>query len=216
MAEKKKRDPSAKGELRRRHRALIETGVLARLRSEGRLMLCYALYWANFEQCTVSFSFRGAAKMLGVQPNAAMRGVRQLLEAGALAQLPADGQSSRRQYEILPSNGAHTSGVRRAHEPCTGAHTSGVQSAHERCAQRTRAVYGAHTSRVRLSSISLGNSIITQREIQGKSAPDRGGLEPPGGGNPSTLLGGDGDGRAAAPLASEDTLTEEVRSDTDG
>lgn len=139
MAEKK-RDPSAKGELRRRHRALIETGVVARLRSEGRLMLCYALYWASFEKCTVSFSFRGAAKMLGVQPTAAMRGVRQLVEAGAIAELPPDGQSSRRQYEILLPAGAHTSGVRGAHEPCTErthgvdrAHTSGVRSAHPRC-----------------------------------------------------------------------------------
>ena len=212
MAEKK-RDPSAKGELRRRHRALIEAGIVARLRSEGRLMLCYALYWASFDKCTVSFSFRGAAKMLGVQPNAAMRGVRQLVEAGALAELPADGRSSRRQYEILPTIGAHTSGVRGAHEPCTGAHTSGVRSAHERCAQRTRAVYGAHTSRVRLSSISLGNSVITKREIQGKSAPCRGVSETPGGGNPGTLSGEEGDGRAASPVAQVNTLTEEVRSD---
>jgi hypothetical protein len=211
MAEKK-RDPSAKGELRRRHRALIEAGIVARLRSEGRLMLCYALYWANFEQCTVSFSFRGAAKMLGVQATSARRGVRQLVEAGAIVELPAEGRSSRRHYEILPHNGADTSGARGAHERCAGVRTSGAQSAHEPCAERARVVRSARTSGVRLSSISLGNSFITKREI-GKSAPCRGGSEPPGGGNPGTLSGEEGDGRAASPVAQVNTLTEEVRSD---
>ena len=122
MPDPKKQSP--KGELRRRHREWLQFGRLAALGSEGRLVACYALYWADFETCTVKMSARGAAKMLGVGPTSVTRGLRQLVEAGMFQLVKPCSTTSRAVYEIKipPEEGAHT--------VCTG---------------RTRSVCAAHT-----------------------------------------------------------------------
>jgi hypothetical protein len=169
------RKPSAKGELRRRHRALLSAGVLAGLGSEGRLMACYVLYWADFEKCTLKLSLRGAAKVLGVSPNGVRRGVQQMLDAGILLLISKGAGSGRSQYEFAPPG----------HEACalrtrsvTPPVTTGDRSAHVACPERTRSVYGAHTLRDPYSNISIGIQGNTNREIQSANPPVAAGEEP--------------------------------------
>lgn len=181
MADKAAKKVSAKGELRRRHRSIIDSGVLGRLRSEGRLMACYVLYWADFEKCTLRMSCRGAARSLGVSPTAAARGVQQLLDASVLTLVEKGTNGNRCVYEITSPTVQAS-----AHDPCTertqgvyGAHTRRVRSAHEVCAPRTQAVCSAHTSGGRLSSIPIGFSINTNGGINKDKPAGSCGSEPP-------------------------------------
>ena len=180
MADKFGKKQSPKGELRRRHRALIDAGLLGRLGSEGRLMACYVLYWADFEKCTLRMSCRGAARGLGVSPTTASRGINQLLEAGVLKLTEKGSNGSRNVYEIALAEQPC------AHDPCTertqgvyGAHTRHVRSAHEVCAPRTPVVYSAHTTGVRITSIPIGFSINTNGGINRDKPAGPCGSEPP-------------------------------------
>lgn len=169
------RKPSARGELRRRHRGILLGGSMARLGSEGRLMACYALYWADFEKCTLKLSIRGAAKVLGVSPNGVRRGIQQLLDAGVLLLVSKGTGSGRSQYELAdPGHEACTLRTRSVTPPVTGRD----RSAHEACTERTRSVYGAHTLRDPYSNISIGIQGNTNRDIQSANPPGSPGQEP--------------------------------------
>lgn len=165
-----------RGQMRRRWRVFIEDGSLGRLRSEGRLMALYALYWADFSKCTLKFSIRGAAKSLGVRFTTARRGLTQLVDAGILEALGEPDTYGRVTYRFPE---AHTSGVRPDHEPCAPPITSGDQGAHEPCAPRTPAVIKAHTGGVRITRFPSGISRNTKMEINQIQPPALGGSGPP-------------------------------------
>lgn len=174
---KKQEDPKRdRGRMRRIWRGFLEDGTLGRLRSEGRLMALYALYWADFSECTLKFSIRGAAKSLGVQFTTARRGLTQLVDAGILEALGEPDSYGRVNYRFTE---AHTSGVRPDHEPCAPPITSGDQGAHEPCAPRTPPVIKAHTSRVRITRFPSGISRNTRMEINQTTPPASGGSGPP-------------------------------------
>lgn len=148
---------------------------MARLGSEGRLMACYALYWADFEKCTLKLSVRGAAKVLGVCPNGVRRGIQQLLEAGVLTLVSKGTGSQRSQYEVgAPGHEACALRTRSVTTPVT----TGDRSAHVACTERTRSVYRAHTLRDPYSNISIGIQCNTNREIQSANPPGSPGQEP--------------------------------------
>ena len=127
------------GEMRRRHEAIVRSGVLSSLRSEGRLVFVVALVWADYKKCTFTMSCRGAAALSGVQVNSIRRGLKQLVDAGILEQGPNKG--GRGQYRFVsPPSGAHTPGDRGRTPPVSGAHTGGDRGAHRGCAQRTPGV----------------------------------------------------------------------------
>lgn len=165
-----------RGQMRRRWRSFLEDGSLGRLRSEGRLMALYALYWADFSDCTLRFSIRGAAKSLGVGFTTARRGLTQLVDMGILEVVGEPDTYGRVTYRFAE---AHTSGVRPDHEPCAPPITSGDQGAHEPCAPRTRAVIKAHTSGVRITRFPSGISKNTRMEINQSTTPGSGGFGPP-------------------------------------
>lgn len=209
------RKPTARGELRRRHRAWLTSGAMAALGSEGRLIACYVIYWADFEKCTLKLSIRGASKVLGVRPNSVRRGVEQMIEAGVLAVVSKGAGSQRSQYEITYPPGHATCALRS--RVVTGGGTLRDRSAHATCPERTRSVYGAHTLRDPYSNISIGIQGNTNREIQLANPPGSAGEEPA-----DRAQAGEGqasftDIRAdALQVASEDTLTEEVEHDRHG
>jgi len=148
---------------------------MARLGSEGRLMACYALYWADFEKCTLKLSIRGAAKVLGVSPNGVRRGIQQLLDAGVLLLVSKGTGSGRSQYELAtPGHEACALRTRSVTPPVTRRD----RSAHEACTERTRSVYGAHTLRDPYSNISIGIQGNTNRDIQSANPPGSAGQEP--------------------------------------
>ena len=167
-----------KGELRRRHRALLEGGRAAALGSEGRLMLSYVIYWADFEKCTIRMSVRGAAKFLAVRPNSAQRGIRQLLDASVLMLVEKAEGGGRAIYELSPPlpDPVHEACAPRTRSVCAP-YTRRVQSAHEAWTARTRSVDSAHTPRRRLQDIPIGNQ-FTNGEFKDDKSPDSAGSEP--------------------------------------
>ena len=178
-----KKAPSPRGELRRRWRAFMESGSIGRLRSEGRLMALYVLYWADFEKCTAKFSIRGAARSLGVRPMTAQRGVQQLCEAGILGVLEKGDGSAPSVYSLADPT---TSGGRSAYEPwaqrprvVVTPTTSGGRSAYEPWSERLRAVGAAPTSRGRITRFTPGIPINTRGETNQSNEPGSGGEEPP-------------------------------------
>ena len=178
MAEKpaaKARPKDPRGELRRRHRAFVESGTLASLRSEGRMMAFYVFCWADFRTCLLKVSLRGAARTIGVSPNSVSRGVQQLVQANAL-KLIRKTATGRSEYEILMTQ-KESEGV---HEPCTartravdGAHTARVRSGHTVWTERTRAVGAAHTARDPLQVIPLGIPSNTKGGITNSPTPGK-------------------------------------------
>lgn len=163
-------------QMRRRWRAFLEDGSLGRLRSEGRLMALYALYWADFSSCTLKFSIRGAARSMGVGFTTARRGLTQLVELGILEVSGGPDTYGRVTYCFTDPI---TSRVRPDHEPCAPPITSGDQGAHEPCALRSRAVINAHTSGVRITRFPPGISRDTRVEINQSTTPGSGGSGPP-------------------------------------
>jgi hypothetical protein len=169
---------NARGELRRRHKAILESGRMAALGSEGRLMLCYALHWADYEKCTLRMSVRGAAKFLGVRPTSVHRGIHQLLDASVLMLADKATGGARSVYElVVPADG----GAHVACTPCTRSvsapYTRRVQSAHEAWTARTQGVYSAHTLRVPLQVIPIGIQ-DTNGEFNQDTSPDSAGRKP--------------------------------------
>jgi hypothetical protein len=147
------------GEMRRRHEAIMRSGAMTRVRSEGRLVFAFGLMYADYETCKFTMSARGGAKVCMCQPTTFRRGIAQLQAAGVLSRGPA-AKNGRHWYRfVVPTNGgahercagARTSGDRGAHEPCAGARTSGARGAHEPCA-------GARTSGAPYSSMFLKDS----------------------------------------------------------
>jgi hypothetical protein len=138
--------------MRRRHEAIIRSGALAKLRSEGRLVFALALCWADYKTCQFRFSARGAAKMACVQPTAIRRGIAQLLEIGVLEAAPAEAGKRQRYRFRTPQKSAHgscpgwTQGVR---APLTQGvrtpDTPGAQRAHTPCPERAPPVSSART-----------------------------------------------------------------------
>jgi hypothetical protein len=140
------------GEMRRRHEAIVRSGALARVRSEGRLVFGLALLWADYRTCRFRMSARGAAKISGVQPTTIRRGVAQLISQGVIE--PGPKETGKRQiyrfknvkagaHEPCPG-GAQVVRVP-GHEPCAPPDTSRAQGAHEPCAERAPLVSGART-----------------------------------------------------------------------
>lgn len=172
-------EKTSRGEMRRRFKALIASGTLGRLRSEGRLMACYILYYADFTTCRVRVSGRGAAKTMGVGPNTVRRGVKQLVDASVIVPV-ADETTSRPTYEVLlpTTNGDNGSCPARA-RVVTGVGTSRVRSVHERCARRARAVPTVGTSGDPIQVFPIGSNLTNWGNTDSPE-PDRGGACPPG------------------------------------
>jgi hypothetical protein len=135
----------SRGEMRRRHEAIIRSGVLGRLRSEGRLVMTLALCWADYKSCQFRMSARGAASVAGIQPTTVRRGLEQLLAAGVIeAGKPERGK--RQLYRFRPPQ-------KTAHEPWAGgahpvrppAHTPCAPRAHPVRTPRTPCAHTAHT-----------------------------------------------------------------------
>lgn len=165
MADEKEKGSS--GEMRRRHEAIVRSGALARLGSEGRATLVVALLWANYRTGEFRMSARGAATTSGLRPTTLRRGIAQLIAAGVIQ--PGQPHPTKRQlYRFVPDMGAHvacpprtqvvraplTRVVRAPDTPC-------ARGAHVACPERARSVSGARTTRVPLSSIVLNGSSRT-------------------------------------------------------
>lgn len=173
-----KDESAVRGEMRRRHEAIIRSGVLRELRSEGRLVLTLALCWADYKTCQFRMSVRGAATVAGVQPTAVRRGLKQLVACGVIEVGPRDHGKRQRYRFIPPQKSAHTvcpggtPGVSpTGHTPCPPPDTPGVRRAHTPCPDRTPGVSGARTGCAPYSSIFLKGSSRT-REESGRSGPD--------------------------------------------
>ena len=99
------------GEMRRRHEAIIRSGILRKVRSEGRLVFALALCWADYKTCQFRMSIRGAATTAGVEPTSIRRGLTQLLELGVIQAGPKEAGKRQRYRFATPQKSAH--------EPCT-------------------------------------------------------------------------------------------------
>lgn len=157
--------PSAQGELRRRWRAMLDDGSIAKLRSEGRLVALYVLYAADFKTCEVRCSLRHVARTLGVQVTAVRRGMTQLVAAGVVERLGKSEKTGRGRFLIVaraPSVRAQdTSGARSMTQSVRAQDTSGARSEHDTCLRRARTVSKARTLCARNSILSSGISINT-------------------------------------------------------
>ena len=198
---------SENGELRRRCRAWLESGLLSRLGSEGRLVACYAFHWADFRSCTIKIGTRSAARMLGVSPTAVTRGIRQMVAQQALLMVSAS-VGRRRLFEIPAVQKAADP----VHEVCTdrarGVHTPytrRVRSGYEVCTDRTRGVHKVYTPRTPIQ-LTIGNP-ITNGEL-GIPLAGLSGSEP----DSRPEAGGEAadDAIATMALAHDATLTEEI------
>lgn len=165
------------GEMRRRHEAIIRSGSLAKLRSEGRLVFALALCWADYKNCQFRMSARGAATVAGVQPTAIRRGLRQLVDQGVIEVGPSQPRKRQLYRFLSPESTRPESTDGRAQGVCAPrAHsvrapdTHGARGAHERCADRAQGVSGARTGCAPYSSIVLKGSSRT-REDSGRSGP---------------------------------------------
>jgi hypothetical protein len=166
--------------MRRRHEAIVRSGVLARVRSEGRLVFGIALCWADYKTCQFRMSMRGAASMAGVHPNTVRRGITQLVAEGVIEVGPSE-RGKRQRYRFrVPQEGDDRSSPPRSRAvtpprspPVCAPVTPGVRPGHGGCAQGSRVVTGAHTGCDPYSSIVLK---VPQGTLGGGS-PD--GLLPP-------------------------------------
>ena len=138
------------GEMRRRHEAIVRSGILSSLRSEGRLVFVIALVWADYKSCQFTMSCRGAATVAGVQTTSIRRGLKQLVEAGVLERGPKKGQRDRYRF-ITPPEKYDTPGVRGMTPGVSGGDTQGVRGV-------TPGVSGARTGGDPYSSILLKES----------------------------------------------------------
>jgi DNA-binding transcriptional ArsR family regulator len=172
-----KGESAPRGEMRRRHEAIIRSGVLARLGSEGRLVLTLGLCWADYKTCQFRMSARGAASVAGVQQTTVRRGIRQLIEAGVIEVGPRE-EGNRQRYRFkVPQIDAHVAceggaqGVRPpAHGSCAPPHTPCAHTAHTTCAVCAHHVRTPRTGCAPYSSIVLKGSSRT-REGSGRPGP---------------------------------------------
>lgn len=171
------RGKAAIGEMRRRHEAIVRSGVLGKIRSEGRLVFALALCWADYKTCQFRMSARGTAKIARVQPTAIRRGLAQLIDHGVIEPGPKE-PGKRPKYRFRAPQ-------KSAHEPCAGVthgvrvplthtvrppDTPGAQSAHRQCAEGTPTVSRPRTVCAPYSSIVLKGSSRTRKA--GPAVPD--------------------------------------------
>jgi hypothetical protein len=158
--------------MRRRHERIIRSGVLARVRSEGRLVFGIALCWADYGKCTFRMSVRGAATMAGVHPTTVRRGLTQLIDAGILEVGPEE-IGKRQRYRFRVPQGGHEPCPPRSHSVTSPrSHTvpppvtPGVRAGHGVCAQGSPGVSSARTGCAPYSSIVLK---VPQGTVEGGS-----------------------------------------------
>jgi hypothetical protein len=160
------------GEMRRRHEAIIRSGVLRKVRSEGRLVFALALCWADYKTCQFRMSIRGAATTAGVEPTSIRRGLAQLVELGVIQAGPKEPGKRQRYRFAPPQQGAHepcpggsrvvTGG---GHDPCAPPVTCGARSEHEPCARGSHPVSSSRTQCDPYSSIVLKGSSRTREDV---------------------------------------------------
>ena len=75
---------SGSGEMRRCQEAIVRSGALRRLGSEGRLMFAVMAVFADYRTCEVKQSVRWFARTAGVDKTTAQRGIQQLVAAGLM------------------------------------------------------------------------------------------------------------------------------------
>jgi hypothetical protein len=217
-SQKPGKKPSAKGELRRRWRAFLEDGSMAKLRSEGRLVALYVLQVADWSTCEVRFSIRRAAACLRVHRNSVCRGISQLVETGILEILHKGSSGKSTKYRIAerPRAVYHapTSGGRERPRGVDQAPTPRGRVDHEAWAQRLREVGAAPTGGGRNSVFSSGSPVRTSGDT---STADAGaGEEPARRRRPSRWIEGMPPPDAAAEaqeglsVDASDTITQEV------
>lgn len=166
---------SAVGEMRRRHEEIIRSGVLSKLRSEGRMVLTLALCWADYKTCQFRMSASGASRMAGVQRTAVRRGLRQLLEHGVIEEGPKE-PGKRQRYRFRPNQLAPTVPPPGTHGATPLAHgvphagTPSARNRHEPCHHMAPTVPASGTVCATYSSIVLKGSSRTL-EDSGRSGP---------------------------------------------
>lgn len=147
------KQPSRKGELRRRWRAFMDDGSLAGLGSEGRLVALYVFLNANWTSCEIRYTYRRAAKSLCVHTTSVRRGTAQLVNAGILEVLEKGEGTARTAFRICE----RAQGVRAPDTQC-------ARSGHEACAERAPVVRAARTGCARNSVFLSGSSVRTSEK----------------------------------------------------
>jgi hypothetical protein len=212
MAKRKRRDAAGgaskagKGELRRRVRAFIEDGSLARLGSEGRLVAHYVFERADWSTGEIRFSMRHVARVMKVSPTAIRRGVEQMVREEILAISAKREGSGRSKYTVV----GRTQCVSTPDTPCaqarthsvSGVDTPRVQSAHTVCPERAHSVSGARTPCDPYSVLFSGIPVNTTEITNAADATDGAGPSEPQP-QPEFSRG------SAAAIARPGTLTEE-------
>ena len=197
---------SGKGELRRRVRAFIEDGSLARLGSEGRLVAHYVFERADWSTGEIRFSMRHVARVMKVSPTAIRRGVEQMVREEILAISAKREGSGRSKYTVV----GRTHSVSTPDTPCaqarthsvSGVDTPRVQSAHTVCPERAHSVSGVRTPCDLYSVLFSGIPVNTTEITNAADATDGEGPSEPQP-QPEFSRG------CAAALARTGTLTEE-------
>ena len=162
------KQPSRKGELRRRWRAFMDDGSLAGLGSEGRLVALYVFLNANWTSCEIRYTCRRAAKSLCVHTTSVRRGTSQLVKAGILEVLEKGEGTARTAFRICErAQGVRAPDTRRARERAQGVRAPDTQcarSGHEACAERAPVVRAARTGCARNSVFLSGSSVRTSEK----------------------------------------------------
>lgn len=171
---------ASRGEMRRRHEAIIRSGALRGLRSEGRMVFVLALCWADYKTCQFRMSARGAASVAGVQPTAVRRGLAQLVEHGIVEVGPKE-EGRRQRYRFSTPPKERAQGVSGGDTLCARPRTHGVsppdtqcaRAGHTPCPARAHGVSGARTGCAPYSSIVLKGSSRTREgsALTGRTGP---------------------------------------------
>ena len=199
MADKPKREF---GEMRRRHEALLRSGMMARLGTDARMVVAYALCFADYRRCTFTMSASGAAKVMAVQRTSVRRGINRLVAERVLLVVASSSGGTRAKYEFadVASEGWHKV-CQGGGTQCARGVAQGVRKGGTRCDP--------------YSSIPIESPkrlLWVSEKLPSGSEPDDASRGKPGEGQASfTGIRAD-----ALQVASEDTLTEEVEHDRDG
>jgi hypothetical protein len=218
MAKRKRRDAAGgtskpgKGELRRRVRAFIEDGSLARLGSEGRLVAHYVFERADWSTGEIRFSMRHVARVMQVSPTAIRRGVEQMIRQEILAISVKGEGSGRSKYTVVGrTHSVSTPDTLRAQaraHSVSGVDTPRVRSAHTVCPERAHSVSGARTPCDPYSVLFSGIPVNTTGVTNAADASERAGTSEA---QPQPEFSRDSAAAAAAAVASPATLTDEVQ-----
>ena len=156
---------AGKAELRNRWKSAIDNGLLAELRSEGRLVALFVFWAADWATCDVRFSMRKIAARLGVHQTTVRRGVSQMIAAGLLEKMANSDGGKVTAFRVLDCarvvRTPNTSGAHQCARVVRTPNTSGAQSEHEPCAVRARAVRSARTLCAHKSVLPSGSQSST-------------------------------------------------------